>query len=85
MKSFNYLIQTSEGIHARPASLIVSTSKEFSSNITITNKDKTVDAKRMIAVMSLNAKKGDNLEIVINGEDETKAYEKLFNLFKENI
>ena len=51
----------------------------------ITNKDKTVDAKRMIAVMSLNAKKGDNLEIVINGEDETKAYEKLFNLFKENI
>lgn len=56
MKSFNYIIQSSEGIHARPATLIVNASKEFSSQITITNKDKTVDGKRMIAVMSLNAK-----------------------------
>ena len=85
MKSFNYIIQSSEGIHARPATLIVNASKEFSSQISITNKDKIVDGKRMIAVMSLNAKKGDEVIVNINGEDEEKAFEKILNLFKENI
>ena len=35
--------------------------------------------------MSLNAKKGDEVIVNINGEDEEKAFEKIFNLFKENI
>ena len=85
MKSFDYLVQSCDGIHARPATLIVSKAKEYKSEITITNKEKTVDSKRMIAVMSLNAKKGDKLKIVINGEDEEKAYDELLMFFKENI
>ena len=85
MKSFRYLIETSEGIHARPATLIVTESKKYTSSIKITNNDKTVDAIRMIAVMSLNAKKGDILGIEINGEDEDLAFNNLISLFKENI
>ena len=85
MKSFDYFVKTCEGIHARPATLIVSKAKEYKSEITITNKEKTVDAKRMIAVMSLNAKQGDSLKIIIKGEDEDVAYAELLILFKENI
>ena len=85
MKSFDYFVKTCEGIHARPATLIVSKAKEFKSEITLTNKEKTVDAKRMIAVMSLNAKLGDSLKVVINGDDEDVAYDELYMLFKENI
>ena len=85
MKTFDYLIKTNEGIHARPATLIVTNAKQFQSQITIKNKDKEVDGKRMIAIMSLNAKQGDILQVTISGEDEQLAFEKLFTLFKENI
>lgn len=85
MKKFEHSVKSEEGIHARPATLIVTSAKTFNSNITIKCKDKKVDAKRMIAIMSLNAKKNDILEVEIEGLDEQKAYETLLNIFKENI
>lgn len=83
MKVFRYLIQSDEGIHARPATKIVTCAKLFTSNITIINNNKEVDGKRMIAVMSLNGKKDDELEIRIQGEDEDEAFDALLKVFKE--
>jgi phosphotransferase system HPr (HPr) family protein len=85
MKVFKYLIQSDEGIHARPATLIVSCAKMFKSSITITNNEKSVDGKRMIAIMSLNGKKGEELEIRIEGEDEEEAFDALLKVFKEKL
>ena len=73
MKVFEFLIQSEEGIHARPATVITNLCKQFTSTIKITNKETTVDGRRMIAVMSLNAKKGDSLRVTIEGE-ETLAW-----------
>lgn len=85
MKNFKYLIQLNEGIHARPATIIVNEAKKYNSNITIKKGDHIVDCKRMIALMSLNAKKGDILEITIDGIDEDEAFVNLITVFKENI
>ncbi len=85
MKFFEYHIKCSEGIHARPATLITNLCKQYASKINITNNETTVDAKRMIAVMSLNAKKGDMLTVSLEGEDEQQAYDALLKLFKENL
>ena len=85
MKSFKHIIISNEGIHARPANLIVNIAKTFQSSILIKNKDKIVDGKRMIAIMSLNAKKDETLEVIIEGVDEEQEFEKLLTLFKENI
>lgn len=37
MKTFDYVIQDSVGIHARPAGLLVKAAKEFSSKIYVGN------------------------------------------------
>ena len=77
MLKFKYHIGSDEGIHARPATNIVTCAKKFISNITINNNDKTADAKRMIAIMALNAKKDDILENI-------KSKRLLFqNIYKE--
>lgn len=85
MKSFKYLIQMDEGLHARPATLIVTTAKQYNSNIQLKKEDKLVDCKRMISIMSLNIKKNDNIEVIVNGIDEEEAVNALEKIFKENL
>lgn len=85
MKSFKYLVTINEGIHARPATMIVNAAKQFHSDIVIRKHNNQVDCKRIIALMSLNANKGDLLEIEINGTDEEEALIALVKVFKENI
>lgn len=85
MKSFTYIITDKEGIHARPAGIVVAIAKEQDCKISIANEGKTVDAKRIFAVMSLGAKMGDEVEVICEGEDEEKAAEKMLEAFRENL
>ncbi len=73
MKSFDYTIQDEQGIHARPAGLLVKETKKFKSKITITSNGKTVGADKLMMVMSLGVKKGMTVTISAEGEDEAEA------------
>ena len=53
MKEFNYHVTDPVGIHARPAGLLVKEAAKFKSNISLTKEGKTVDAKKIMAVMAL--------------------------------
>ena len=70
MKEFSYVITDREGIHARPAGLLVKEANRFASSITLAKGDKTGDAKRIFAVMGLAAKKGETLTVTVEGSDE---------------
>lgn len=59
MKSFTYVITDKEGIHARPAGLVVAEAKKYASSISIENKGKKADLKRIFGVMSLCVKCGE--------------------------
>lgn len=85
MKSFKYVIQDHEGIHARPAGIVVAEAKKYASNITIKNKGKEGDLKRLLRVMSLCVKGGEEVEIVAEGSDEEVAIAALEKVFKENL
>lgn len=85
MKEIKHIIKDPQGIHARPAGVLVKKAGEFSSKITLTNKGKQVDAKRILAVMSLGAKAGEELNFLIEGEDESSAYEAIVEFLKENL
>lgn len=85
MKNFTYTIIDPEGIHARPAGAFVKAAAAFGCNVTISKGDKEVDAKRIIAVMSLGAKKGDTITITCDGSDENEAANTLENFLKENL
>lgn len=85
MKTFTYIIKDKEGIHARPAGIIVSEAKKYSSSISITNKGKKADLKRIFGVMGLCVKSNEEVLIEIDGSDEELAYTKLKELFEENL
>ena len=61
MKEFSYVITDPEGIHARPAGLLVKEAGRFTCSIKLMKNGKTADAKRIFAVMGLAAKKGETL------------------------
>lgn len=85
MTKFNYVVTDEVGIHGRPAGVLVKKCSEYKSNITISCKGKNADAKRIMGVMSLGAKKGDTVEVTIDGADEAAAKADLEQFFKENF
>ena len=70
MKEFTYTITDPNGIHARPAGLLVKQLKAFKSTVTIFKGDKNVDMKKLLALMGLGVKQGDAVTIKVEGEDE---------------
>ncbi len=85
MKEFIYAITDEEGIHARPAGLLVKTAAGFKSKVTISKDGKEVDAKRIFGVMGLAAKKGQEITIKAEGEDEAEAIDAVSEFLKSNL
>ncbi len=85
MKTFDYVITDPEGIHARPAGLLVKEAAGFKSTITLEKGGKKADAKRIFAVMGLTAKKGETLHVTVEGEDEENAAQSMEAFFKNNL
>lgn len=85
MKEFSYVITDEQGIHARPAGLFVKEAAACACKVTISKDGKEVDAKRILGVMSLGAKKGQEIVLKTDGEGEEEAIEKLSAFLKENL
>ena len=77
MKEFTYVIQDAEGLHARPAGLIVKLAQAMDSRVTLTANEKTADCTRLFAVMKLAAKCGQELRVTVEGGDEDAACQAL--------
>lgn len=85
MKQFNYVITDEIGIHARPAGLLVKEAKTFSSKITIEANGKKAEATKLMAVMLLGVKKGAEVVVTAEGDDEDIAIVKMEAFMKENL
>lgn len=85
MKELKYVITDPEGIHARPAGLLVKKANEFASKIMIGKGEKSADAKRIFGVMGLGVKKGDEISMSAEGSDEDAAIAALEQFLKENL
>ena len=72
------------GLHARPASDFINKAKEFQSKIKIANvtedAETKVNAKSIVAVLSLSMGKGTEVEITDDGPDEKEAVDALVAL-----
>ncbi|MCP1111327.1 phosphocarrier protein HPr [Lachnospiraceae bacterium PF1-21] len=85
MMEFTYVITDPEGIHARPAGMLVAKAKQFASQIEIKSGDKTGDLKKIFSVMSLGVKNGQEVTLTFNGEDEAKASAEIRQFMEENL
>ncbi len=85
MKSFTYKITDPIGMHARPASLLSKEVKNYKSSVTITKDGKTLEAGRVMMLMSLGIECGDEIVIEVTGEDEELAATAIEAFFKANL
>ncbi len=61
------------GLHARAASVFVKTASAFAAKINVSNPDKEANGKSIMSMMMLQAAYGSEIDICIEGEDETEA------------
>lgn len=86
MKQFEYTINDSLGIHARPAGMLAKEAKAFSDTvITITKGGTTVKATQLMKLMSLGVKQGDVVIVAAEGANEDAAIIAMSNFFKNNL
>lgn len=85
MKSFSYVINDELGIHARPAGLLVKEAKQFTSTINLECGGKKAAAKGLMGVMGLAVKKGNEVTVTAEGDDEDAAIAAMEAFFKANL
>lgn len=80
-----YTITNSEGLHARPASLLVQAASQSKSNVTVIKGDKEYNAKSVLGIISMGASKGTVITVKIEGPDEVETDTKIRELFQTNF
>jgi len=85
MKEIKYVITDSQGIHARPAGLLVKECSKYASEITIKKGTNSGNAKRIFSIMALAAKKNEEITITADGPDEDEAIKAIEVFLKENL
>lgn len=77
MKIKKIKISNDKGIHTRPGNEFILEAKKFKSNISLEANNKTINGKSLFKLLSLNAQKGTEITIKVEGEDEEEAIIKL--------
>lgn len=88
MVKTNLMINTPEGLHARPAHLFCMTANKYQSEILVRNistDSELVTAKSILMVLTLGVISGQEIEIQINGNDENEALSSLQLLIEKNF
>ncbi len=73
------------GLHARAAAKFVTLASSFASDIKVTRNGQEVNGKSIMGVMMLAASKGSEITLIVNGNDETEAIDKLSELVQERF
>ncbi|MFI3212280.1 MAG: HPr family phosphocarrier protein [Eubacteriales bacterium] len=85
MNSFEFVVRDELGIHARPAGMLVKAAKEYDSKITLTKGEKTVEATKLMAIMSMGIKQGETVTVAVEGGNEEATLAGMKAFFEENL
>jgi phosphocarrier protein len=81
----DYIILAPQGMHARPATALIKIIKKFKSVVSLQKDEKLIRLNSVLNILSMTAKSGETLTIVIDGEDEALAAETLETFFTEQL
>lgn len=73
------------GLHTRPATTIVKLLQNCKSDVYFTLKQETVNAKSILSLLMLAARKNSNITIMVDGEDASSTMEKLVEAFENQF
>ena len=69
------------GIHTRPATVIVQLLQNCQSQVTFTYKQETINAKSILSILMLAARKNSVITIDVEGEDAEQVMQRLTEAF----
>ena len=77
-------VETEEGLQGRPAGEFVKKGRQFTDEITVIEDKKEANAKSPMKIMTLGARKGDEVVIRAEGDYAEDAVNALVELISEN-
>ena len=83
-------VQNQVGLHARPATFFIQKANEYKSSIWIEKKEREkkerrVNAKSLLGILSLGIVGGTDIRIIADGSDEQAAVEALVELVESGF
>ncbi len=85
MKIFEYTIKDRLGLHARPAGMFAQEARKYKSRITLSEKGKSTDGRKLMVIMGMGIKQGDKVRVFAEGEDEDEAIAAMEEFFRKNL
>lgn len=73
------------GLHTRPATTIVKLLQNCKCDVFFTHKQETINAKSILSILMLAARKNSNITISVDGEDAHLTMEKLVEAFENQF
>ncbi|MBQ8849192.1 MAG: HPr family phosphocarrier protein [Clostridia bacterium] len=78
MNEFEYTIKDENGVHARPAGLIVKQAQTYDFDVNIECNGKTASLKKLLALMGMGIKKGDTVKVSAQSGKDISELKKFF-------
>ena len=78
-------IQNTLGLHTRAAAKFVDIAKKFESRVEVGFRNRVVDGKSIMGLITLGAGKDQVIEVIITGEDEADALKAIAKLVNDKF
>ncbi len=73
------------GLHLRPAGILCQEAMRFKSNVFFRYEEGEANAKSVLSILGACVKRGDQIEIVCEGEDEQEALRSIVEAIKTGL
>ena len=73
------------GLHTRAATQVVRAASRFASEITISHGPMRANAKSIMGLLALGARRGVMLDLEVEGEDQQAAFEEIVSLARRGF
>lgn len=85
MEKFDFKVRVPIGIHVRNAMLLSQRAARYQCDITILKGNRAADAKKLMEVMILRVKCGEEIRFIMDGDDEKEALLGIRELCEKNF
>lgn len=75
------VVSSPQGLHARPADMLVRMANQYQSTITLDRGGEAVDCKSILSLLTLGAAQGTELSLKAEGDDAEDAIESIEQFF----
>ena len=78
-------VKNNLGLHTRPATVIVKLLQNCKSDVTFAHKRENINAKSILSILILAAKKNSQITVTVDGEDADDTMQKLVYAFESGF